>query len=83
QEISVPSGVRVHWLSRDDPDARPGELAPATATAAELPQQGSDTYAFVVGESSMVTSLRRHLVDERAVPKENIAFGGYWRYGTA
>ncbi|MGH8793532.1 MAG: siderophore-interacting protein [Stackebrandtia sp.] len=35
--------------------------------------------AFVVGESSMVRAVRRHLVDERGFAKDQITFCGYWR----
>ncbi|WP_007509232.1 siderophore-interacting protein [Pseudofrankia saprophytica] len=77
QEIDAPVGVNLHWLSRDDPHARPGALARAAVTALDPPK--GRPYAFVVGESAMVTGLRRFLVTERAIPKEDVSFCGYWR----
>jgi NADPH-dependent ferric siderophore reductase len=42
-----------------------------------------DRYAWVAGESSMVTRLRRHLVGELGLPRAQVAFMGYWRQGVA
>ncbi|THJ56745.1 siderophore-interacting protein [Candidatus Frankia alpina] len=81
QEIDAPVGVHLHWLSRDDPHARPGGLVRAAVAALDPPK--GRAYAFVVGESVMVTGLRRFLVTERAMPKEDISFCGYWRYPAA
>jgi NADPH-dependent ferric siderophore reductase len=78
QEIDAPVGVRLHWLSREDPHARPGGRAQAAVTALDPPK--GRPYAFVVGESAMVTGLRRFLVTERAIPKEDVSFCGYWRH---
>ncbi|WP_164996700.1 siderophore-interacting protein [Actinomyces minihominis] len=36
-------------------------------------------YFWIAGESRMVTNLRRHLVRDLAVPRERVAFMGYWR----
>jgi NADPH-dependent ferric siderophore reductase len=35
----------------------------------------------VAGESALATGLRRHLVQDRQVPKSDITFFGYWRHG--
>ena len=40
-------------------------------------------YAWLAGESSAITDLRRHLVNERGVDKENVYFSGYWLLGSA
>lgn len=40
-------------------------------------------YAWVAGESAMVTALRRHLVRELGVDRRQVAFMGYWRRGDA
>ncbi|RNL78347.1 siderophore-interacting protein [Nocardioides marmorisolisilvae] len=42
-----------------------------------------DRYAWIAGESSMVTRLRRHLVGELGMPRAQVAFMGYWREGVA
>jgi NADPH-dependent ferric siderophore reductase len=38
-------------------------------------------HAFVHGEAGFVRGVRRHLVDERAVPREMLSVSGYWRRG--
>jgi NADPH-dependent ferric siderophore reductase len=38
-------------------------------------------YAWIAGESGMVTALRRALVVELGVPRARVAFMGYWRRG--
>lgn len=72
-------GVRVHWLSRDDPGLRPGTSALEAVQRASLPQ--GRFYTWVAGESRLATSLRRHLVSERGAAKADISFAGYWRHG--
>ncbi|MFK0248767.1 siderophore-interacting protein [Amycolatopsis azurea] len=72
-------GVRIHWLSRDDPERRPGTLALEAVQRAALPP--GRFYTWVAGESRLATSLRRHLVSERGAAKADISFAGYWRHG--
>lgn len=43
----------------------------------------SGTYAWIAGESSVVTGLRRHLVHEVGFARNQVAFMGYWRRGVA
>lgn len=38
-------------------------------------------YAWIAGESGVVTGLRRLLVREHLVPRRQVAFMGYWRRG--
>ncbi len=40
-------------------------------------------YAWIAGESAMVTSLRRYLVKELGMDRSQVAFMGYWRRGVA
>jgi NADPH-dependent ferric siderophore reductase len=40
-------------------------------------------YAWIAGESRMVTTLRRALVTELGVDRSRVAFMGYWRRGVA
>jgi NADPH-dependent ferric siderophore reductase len=42
-----------------------------------------DTYAWIAGESWMVKALRRSLVRELDVDRDQVAFMGYWREGVA
>lgn len=81
QDVPVSSNVEVHWLVREDATAKPGQLALATVAAADLPD--GPWYAFVAGESDLATGVRRHLVNDRHMPKSDISFTGYWRHGHA
>jgi len=81
QDVAVGDNAELHWLVRDDPSAKPGELALAAVKSADLPDGPS--YTFVAGESDLATGVRRHLVNDRHVPKGDIAFTGYWRHGHA
>ena len=40
-------------------------------------------YAWIAGESRMVTTLRRCLVNEVEMDRRQVAFMGYWRHGVA
>lgn len=52
---------------------------PATAVGHDL----DDLYAWIAGESGMVTGLRRVLVKDLGVDRRQVAFMGYWRRGVA
>lgn len=54
------------------------ELSPSV-TGRDLP----GLYAWIAGESKVVTSLRRCLVTELGVDRSQVAFMGYWRRGVA
>ena len=53
------------------------EWQPATAVSA------GDPYVFLAGEASLVRAMRRLAVDAAGIPKEAVAFMGYWRRGAA
>jgi NADPH-dependent ferric siderophore reductase len=46
----------------------------------EPPPAGS-LYAWLAGEAGVIRTLRRHLVAERGLDRECVAFMGYWRLG--
>jgi NADPH-dependent ferric siderophore reductase len=80
RDVVTPPGVRIHWFSRDDlADQRPGAVLPEVVRRAAMPP--GRVYAWVAGESRLATSVRRHLVNDRSVPKADISFAGYWRHG--
>ncbi|WP_291414543.1 siderophore-interacting protein [Actinophytocola sp.] len=76
--------VRLTWLSRG------GRPAVGSADKAGLLREtiartafpDGKPYAWLAGESSAITDLRRHLVNERGVDKELIYFSGYWLLGS-
>ncbi|WP_246383255.1 siderophore-interacting protein [Nocardioides stalactiti] len=57
------------------------EVAAATQVPADTPHAG--LYAWIAGESKVVTGLRRRLVNELGVDRGQVAFMGYWREGVA
>ncbi|MBA2954778.1 siderophore-interacting protein [Nocardioides sp. MAH-18] len=44
---------------------------------------GDELYAWIAGESAVVTALRRVLVKDLGVDRTQVAFMGYWRKGVA
>lgn len=58
------------------------EVAEATAVPAEgSPYAG--LYAWIAGESKVVTGLRRKLVKDLGLDRKQVAFMGYWREGVS
>ena len=58
------------------------QVAGATVVPADdSPHAG--LYAWIAGESRVVTGLRRRLVDELGIDRGQVAFMGYWREGVA
>lgn len=43
---------------------------------------GAPFYAWIAGESALVTGLRRYLVRDCGIDREQVAFMGYWKKGT-
>lgn len=59
---------------------------PAYSSSGEATEDGAPDrglYAWVAGESTMVTALRRLLVHDVGLPRRQVAFMGYWRRGVA
>jgi NADPH-dependent ferric siderophore reductase len=75
-ELTSPGRLDLRWCHRD-PD-RPGQLVDALAA---LPFPAGRVHAFVHGEAGVVRSLRKHLLGERGVPRDDLSVSGYWRRG--
>jgi NADPH-dependent ferric siderophore reductase len=67
--------VEVTWLVREGTTTR---LVDAVTGADWWPGR---PFAWVAGEHTAVRDIRRHLVEVREVPKDDIDFSGYWRRG--
>ncbi len=74
--LSSPGHLDLRWHHRDP--ARAEQLVDALAALAFPPGR---VHAFVHGEAGLVRALRRHLVDARGVPREDLSVSGYWRRG--
>lgn len=58
----------------------------AVAEATAVPTEGSPyagLYAWIAGESKVVTGLRRKLVNDLGLDRKQVAFMGYWREGVS
>lgn len=76
RSVSAPAGVRVRWLPREG--AAVGELL-TEAVRSEVSDEPVD--AWLAGEQSVVQQLRRLLVREAGIHRDQVAFMGYWRAG--
>jgi len=76
QHLTTPGRLDLRWIHRDP--ARPEQLVEAVAA---LTFPAGRVHAFVHGEAGAVRALRRHLLDERGVPRDDLSVSGYWRRG--
>ncbi|MGW2288048.1 SIP domain-containing protein [Streptomyces phaeochromogenes] len=77
QELRELPGVDVTWLVRSGRAAGTVSLLTETVRSAEW--WSGQAFAWLAGEHTAVRDIRRHLVEDRGVPKEDIDFAGYWR----
>lgn len=79
QELKTDADVTVRWLHRDGaPGGTTTLLADAVRQAEWWP---GEVFAWVAGETLSIKPIRRHLIDERGVPKDHVEVTGYWRRG--
>ncbi len=78
-ELTAPDGIRVDWIARDGDHAVPGSAA--LAAVRSLGGLPPDSYAYVVGESSLATEGRRAL-HRAGLQKSRIVFSGYWKHSS-
>jgi NADPH-dependent ferric siderophore reductase len=70
-------GAQVGWCPLPDGAASGEELIRAVADA----QIAEGTRIWVAGEAASVQKIRRHLFEERAIPRSHAAVRGYWKLG--
>jgi NADPH-dependent ferric siderophore reductase len=73
-QVDLPADV--HWHVSD----RPGEALVAAVSGATI---DDGTRVWVAGEAAAVQRARRHLFDERGVPRAMTWVRGYWKHGRA
>lgn len=78
RDLAHGPAIELHWVARADvaPGAVPGVAA--LAAVCSLPAPDPNAYAFLAGESGLVTGARRHLV-RAGLSKDRITFTGFWR----
>lgn len=77
QHLRELPGVEVTWLVRGGAAAGTTSLVLDAVREAQWPD--GRVFAWVAGEQSIVRDIRRHLVEDRGMAKEDIEFTGYWR----
>ena len=60
------------------PGGASGDALFAAIASADL---GPDTQLWVAGEAAAMQRIRRHLFDERDVPRARAYVRGYWKHG--
>jgi NADPH-dependent ferric siderophore reductase len=77
QSFQTRGDVTIHWLHRNNVPAGNSDLLVKSLQRAEFPP--GSPFAWLAAESTAVRALRRHLVNDRGVPKRSIEFTGHWR----
>ncbi|SDJ42117.1 NADPH-dependent ferric siderophore reductase, contains FAD-binding and SIP domains [Frankineae bacterium MT45] len=77
-EVAIDTSLPVTWLHRGSQPV--GSQVVAAVNALTFPAGRVD--AFVHGEAGFVKQLRRLLLNERGVPREQLSISGYWRVGS-
>jgi NADPH-dependent ferric siderophore reductase len=73
-ELTSPGDLRVQWLHTG---ARASDALVDAVRALEFPP--GRVHAFVHGEAAAVRAVRKHLLVDRGVPKEDLSASGYWK----
>lgn len=79
--FDAPEGMKITWLDRKGGAANVSLQLRNAVAAVNIP--AGNRWIWLAGEASVVTSIRRHFVNERGVPKADVTFTGYWKYGKA
>ncbi|MFD8067172.1 SIP domain-containing protein [Streptomyces parvulus] len=77
QDLRELPGVEVTWLVRSG--AAEGAGSPLTEAVRGTGWWPGQAFVWLAGEHTAVRDIRRHLVEDRGVPKDDIDFTGYWR----
>lgn len=78
-ELPAHAGAVVSW--HDLPaGAPPGEAMVAAVKSAELPE---GVRVWAAGEAAAVQRIRKHLFEERGLPRTQASVRGYWKVGRA
>jgi NADPH-dependent ferric siderophore reductase len=77
QSFATGGDVTIHWLHRGDVQPGHSDLLLKSLQSAEFPP--GVPFAWLAAEATAVRALRRHLVNDRGVPKKSIEFTGHWR----
>jgi NADPH-dependent ferric siderophore reductase len=79
QPIQTQARADIRWLHRDAAAPASNDLLSSALAAMTLPPGVG--YAWVAAEASVAKNLRRHLVEERGLPKDRVKAAAYWKRG--
>ncbi|QHQ36071.1 siderophore-interacting protein [Algicella marina] len=78
QEIDAPDGVEQHWIVNPHADQPTGDIL---RKVLDWPWPEGRIQTCIAGESGMIADLRRYLLVERGLAKEDAYISGYWKVG--
>ena len=81
RHLPTAANAAIHWLHRDGLAAGLPTLLEQGLRRLILP--GGDTYAWLAGEIETVRHLRRYLLEDEGLSRDQVRAAGYWRVGEA
>ncbi|WP_428392771.1 siderophore-interacting protein [Lichenicoccus sp.] len=81
RHLPTAANAAIHWLHRDRRAAGTTTLLEQALKRLVLPD--GDTHAWLAAEIATARRLRRHLIEEKGLPRDRIRAAGYWRLGDA
>lgn len=79
QDLESPGELTATWVHRGDAGALPPSEEPLAVAVRELDFPAGRVHAFVHGEAVAVRELRRHLLADRGLSKQDLSISGYWK----
>ncbi|MDO4920147.1 siderophore-interacting protein [Kocuria sp.] len=77
QDLTVPEGVELTWLSREG--AEPGTTTLLLDAITGTEWWPGKAFAWVAGEATTLTPIRRWLRNEKGLGREQLDVTGYWK----
>lgn len=81
QALQSAADVSLTWLHRNGAEAGTTSLLLNAIQQTEFPQ--GDGSFWLAGEAKTLRDVRRHLINERGIAREQLRFNGHWKRGTA
>lgn len=78
QDIDMPDGIEAHWIVQDDPHTA-SRAQIDFIEALDWPEGAIQT--CIAGESGIIRELRRLLITDRGLSKQDAYISGYWKMG--
>lgn len=71
--------LELHWLHRNGEE--PGTTNLLDDAVRAFAWRPGRVHAFVHGEAGLLKTVRPYILNDRAVPREDVSVSGYWRRG--